>query len=189
MGLKWVALLTLFCTACSGSCAPDGVTMIDGYISPSDAWRTLPENEQGMTGSTSRTVPTRGPKGPEYVQFRNGFAYSREKGPTIDSPSEILHFDARKGGLLYKTEPKGPHAVFPVVNLSGDAKAAYLRLEASEAVLVPAFFDGEPKVPAELREAAVAYREALQVVVQPSMLPYYVEMAPDWCRWVGLETP
>ena len=179
----WFLGLPLAIAAGSSACRKGtSETMDDGYVAIDDLWKTAPAVEAGQ--SQSWRMPVRGTHGAEYVSFLFGFSAAP---PSIDSPSTIRHVDAKSGKLIREERYTGPHADLPWHDAPGDTEQRYGRVHAAERGLVPAFFRGEPQVPADLRAAAKEYREDFYAILGPDQLPYYVEIAPEWCAWVGIE--
>jgi hypothetical protein len=82
---------------------------------------------------------------------------------------------------------QGEHAVIALHSLPPDQRARTKELEDIQNLLVPAFFDGKTTIPAELSEKAQRYRADFRAIVQPGLVRYHIEIAPDWCAWIGIE--
>lgn len=162
------------------------IKMVESAMIPiEDLWRTLPEPVAG--GSRSYTLPERDKAGAGYVQFLNGFRAGTASEPgAMDSPSEVWHIDARTGTLLRKEPYAGPHVWVPLTSGRPGARDAAARVGPLQNALAPAFFRGDERVPVELEAKAKEYREAFAAAEDPGMIRFYVEMAPQWCAWVGI---
>ena len=116
--------------------------------------------------------------------FYYGFQYNpATKGATTDSPSDIYLFDAESGDVVSQHKYEGPYQTFDAPPRRQVDYARWMELQ--DMLAVP-FYRGEVTLPAILEEQANEYRALFLNIVGAQYLPYYIEMALDWCAWMKI---
>ncbi len=151
------------------------------YLDPRRLWLA---DAQGLDRWRSFAMPHRGRGGPEYVEM-HGSLQPRGRGASsmMVSPMELRHLDVRSGELLRVRPPVGERRLISTERARG-ASVAASRMSPLVQVLVPSFF-----LPARATpecSTAGAHETALFTAEHTELLPWYEEMAPDWCEWVGV---
>ena len=134
----------------------------------------------------SAILPTRIDGSPRMVVFYYGFKYiSATEGATTDSPGDIHLLDAENGAMLSQHKYEGPHRVFGAPPYQPVDYARWMKLQD---VLAMPFYRGEVVLPDTLGEEAKEYRALFLNIAGAQYLPYYIEIAPDWCAWIGIHS-
>jgi hypothetical protein len=149
--------------------------------------RILPD----YPGVRSLVVPTRLGGQARAMMFYYGFKLDPATNQmSVDPPGTVYMLDAKAGRIVSARPYEGPPRVYAPRSrgIPSDVHEERVRRWRSiQDELAPEFFRGGDRPPAAFEAQAAEYRTLFSAIVDPELVPYYLELAPDWCAWVGVE--